>query len=188
MHKHKGKMIIGGSVVLALALIWLGGGENRELQSVSPLGGGLGGNTAAVAATASSGSEAPDFTLESIHGGNIALSDYRGEKPVILDFFATWCPNCRRDMPRLSKWYEEYKDQVEVIGINLQEREGVVNNYIKNANISFPIALDPKAEAARSYGVRFTNYHVLIDKAGNIAGVVPGDINESQILSLIAGS
>jgi len=49
---------------------------------------------------------APDFTLESLGGGTITLSEYRGEKPVILDFFATWCPNCQRDMPKLNRWYE----------------------------------------------------------------------------------
>jgi len=67
---------------------------------------------------------APDFSLTLLNGNTITLSEYRGQKPVILDFFTTWCPNCRRDMPRLNRWYGKYKDQVEVIGINLQVRGG----------------------------------------------------------------
>ena len=95
---------------------------------------------------------APDFNLTTLDGRQITLSDYRGKKPVILDFFATWCPNCRRDMPKLSGWYEQCKDKVEVIGINLQEREGVAAKFLDSFGIKFPIVLDPRAEAARADG------------------------------------
>ena len=165
------KYIVGAGLLIAAVLIWFGGGENRELKSVSPIG-----------------ELAPNFTLVSLDGDTITLADYHGKKPVILDFFATWCPNCRRDMPKLSRWYEQYEDRVEVIGVNLQERDTTVKRYIESAGISFPIVLDPKAEVARSYGLQFTNYHVLITKEGVIAGIVPGDIRESQILSLIEES
>ena len=176
------KYIVGGALLVAAVLIWFGGSENRELNSVSPL---RGGSQAATVSRALTGDLAPNFTLTSLDGGTITLADYHGEKPVILDFFATWCPNCRRDMPKLSNWYEQYKDKVEVIGVNLQERDTTVEHYTSSAGISFPIVLDPRAEVARAYGVQFTNYHVLINKEGIIAGVVPGDIKKSHILSLI---
>jgi len=93
--------------------------------------------------------QAPDFSLESLDGGTITLSQYRGEKPVILDFFATWCPNCQRDMPKLNKWYEEkYKDQVEVIGIDLREDKRKVEEFVRSRGISFPIVLDPRGQVA----------------------------------------
>ena len=135
----------------------------------------------------SSGSvrQAADFTLSRLGGGTITLSDYRGEKPVILDFFATWCPNCRRDMPKLSKLYEKYKDEVEVIGVDLQESEGTVKKFIDSHNITFPIVFDPSGRTSYSYGVRYTNTHVLIDKEGNLVRLVSGDISESDIKSLI---
>ena len=129
---------------------------------------------------------APDFSLESIDGGNITLSQYRGEKPVILDFFATWCPNCQRDMPRLSRWYDEkYKDQIEVIGINLRENKGKVEDFTKSYGISFPIAFDPRGQVAQAYGIRFTNTHFLINKEGVLVREIPGDITESDIKSLL---
>ena len=179
------KYIVGAGLLIAAVLIWFGGGENRELKSVSPIGER---SSKATASRALTGDLAPNFTLASLDGGTITLADYHGKKPVILDFFATWCPNCRRDMPKLSRWYEQYEDRVEVIGVNLQERDTTVKRYIESAGISFPIVLDPKAEVARSYGLQFTNYHVLITKEGVIAGIVPGDIRESQILSLIEES
>ncbi len=176
-------VLIGGSIVVAILLIiggrFIGGG----VQVQNPGGHGA---TAAAFGTNQSGDTAPDFTLTSLDGESVTLSDYRGEKPVVLDFFTTWCPNCRRDMPRLSRFYDQYKDQVEVIGINLREREGKVRSFIDSREISFPVVLDPTGQAARSYGVQYTNYHVLIDIEGNIAGIVPGDISESHILSLIS--
>ena len=182
--KNKRKVIIIGTLFIVGGLIWFGGGENRELNAVSPLRGGHGGNVAQVG-SATAGKMAPDFTLETLEGDIISVSDYIGEKPVILDFFATWCPNCRRDMPRLSGWYEKYKDDIEVIGVNLQERNGVVRQYIDSAGIRFPIVLDPQGIAARSYAVQYTNLHILIGKDGTLVRIIPGDINEQQILSLI---
>lgn len=128
---------------------------------------------------------APDFSLPKLGGGTITLSDYRGKKPVILDFWASWCPNCRRDMPKLNDFYQTYKDRVEVIGVNLGESESDARDFIASKNISFPIVLDSYGEAARLYQMNYTNVHVLVDKNGNLVRVVPGDISESDVLYLI---
>ncbi|MCH7759489.1 TlpA family protein disulfide reductase [Patescibacteria group bacterium] len=126
-----------------------------------------------------------DFTLPDLKGGTITLSQYQGKKPVILDFFATWCPNCRRAMPSLNRYYQTYKDEVEVIGINMQERKQLVEDFISSRDISYPIALDPLQQASRLFGIRYTNTHILIDKAGNFVREIPGDIRESDIQALI---
>lgn len=131
-----------------------------------------------------SANAAPDFTLKNLDGGTTTLSDYRGQKPVILDFFATWCPNCQRAMPQLSGWYDKYKDQVEVIGINLRENSSTVQRFIASKRISYPITLDT-GRVASQYGIRYTNTHVLIDKNGSIVQTIPGDLRESHVLSLI---
>jgi len=151
----------------------------------SPRTAGIHGGIPTSGSPNTANAKAPDFSLQQLNGETITLAQYRGQKPVILDFWASWCPNCRRDMPRLNRWYEKYKDQVEVIGINLQENPSVVERYVSSTGISFPIALDPRGSASRAYGVRYTNFHVLIDKDGNTVRMVPGDIREADILSLI---
>ncbi|PIQ67182.1 MAG: hypothetical protein COV95_00075 [Candidatus Zambryskibacteria bacterium CG11_big_fil_rev_8_21_14_0_20_40_24] len=60
-----------------------------------------------------------------------------------------------------------------------------MENFVSKRGITFPIVLDPRSDAARSYGVRYTNFHVLIDKDGNVVRTIPGDIRESDILSLL---
>jgi len=131
---------------------------------------------------------APNFTLEKLSGGTITLSSYRGQKPVILDFWASWCHNCQRDMPRLSAWYDQYQDHVEVIGVNLQEQPAKAQRYVDSAGISFPIALDPDAVASGAYGITYTNMHVLINRDGSLSKVIPGDISEEDIVALIASN
>ena len=150
-------------------------------------GRGIQGRVDASAASASEQSDkqlAPDFSLDKLGGGTITLAEYKGRKPVVLDFWATWCPNCRRDMPHLNTLYEKYKDQVEVIGIDLQENPSVVQKFITEKGITFPIAFDANGEAGRAYGVRYTNFHVLIDIDGNVVKSIPGDISESDITAL----
>ncbi|MBI2035274.1 MAG: TlpA family protein disulfide reductase [Candidatus Liptonbacteria bacterium] len=143
--------------------------------------------TASVQNSISAGSThtAPDFTLQKLGGGTISLSEFRGKKPVVVDFWASWCPNCRRDMPNLSRFYEKYKDKVEVIGVNLQESESTVQDFINSRGISFLIALDPPGQASNAFGIQYTNTHFLIDINGNLIRTIPGDISEADILSLI---
>jgi len=126
-----------------------------------------------------------DFTLEKLGGGTITLAEYRGQKPVIVDFWASWCPNCRRDMPKLNRWYEQYRDQVEVIGINLQENPDVVQQFVQSNNIVFPIALDVSGVASANFGIQFTNTNFLFNKSGELVRVIPGDIKEADVVSLI---
>jgi len=143
--------------------------------------------------TTSPGSTAPsfestnshNFTLEKLGGGTITLAQYSGQKPVIVDFWASWCPNCRRDMPKVNQWYKQYRDQVEVIGINLQENSDVVQQFVQSNNIVFPIALDASGVASANFGIQFTNTHFLFNKSGELVRVIPGDIKEEDIVSLI---
>jgi len=126
-----------------------------------------------------------DFTLTDLNGGSITLADYRGDKPVILDFWATWCPNCRRDMPVMNRLYEKYQDDIEVIAINLQESERTVRKFIESRGLTFPVVFDPSGRVSRAFGIRYTNVHVFIGKNGEILSVKPGDITESDFRALI---
>lgn len=189
------KTLIWGVVFISVGLMLFAGVYNRN-RGISPgparIHGGTPDPGAAAGVSGATGTggatrqnQAPDFSLTRLDGGTITLSEFRGKKPVVVDFWASWCPNCRRDMPKMSAMYPKYKDQVEIIGINLQESEGTARRYIESAGIQFPIALDPFGNASSQYGIRYTNTHFLVDKTGNIIREIPGDIRESDIQWLI---
>lgn len=173
-----------GAVVLVVGLLalgrWYGAGSSTHSSAQNIH------QQANISGATQNQNQAPDFSLSKLGGGSITLAEYKGKKPVIVDFWASWCPNCRRDIPHLNSFYQKYKDQVEVIGINLQEDPSTVQNFVSSQGVSFPIALDPYGQASRAYGVQYTNYHVLIDKNSNVVRVIPGDISESDFQSLIS--
>jgi len=173
------KLLIGGVIVIIGGLLLIGkfSGTSTPANSTSSVQ-----NSAANSAQAH---PAPDFTLQKLGGGTISLAEFKGKKPIVVDFWASWCPNCRRDMPKLNGFYEKYKDKVEVIGVNLQEKESTVQNFISSRNISFPIALDSSGHASNAFGIQYTNTHFLIDINGNLVRTIPGDISEADIVSLI---
>jgi len=168
-------LLVGVAFVIGGLLFWANTFEKNS----------SGGSGQTNAAGAFSNEALVDLSLAKLGGGTINLADYRGEKPVILDFWASWCPNCKRDMPRLNAWYQKYQDEVEVIGINLQEPIGTVQRFVDSRNITFPIALDPQRQASSAFLIQYTNTHILINKEGKVVRVIPGDIRESDITSLI---
>jgi len=134
---------------------------------------------------ANAGKLAPDFTLTSLDGRQISLADYRGQKPVVLDFFATWCPNCRRDMPKQQALYEKYGEDLEVIAINLNESQKKVEKFVTNNGFTFPVVMDPSGHAARTYQVNYTNTHIYINKDGFIDHTNYQDTTDNQFASLV---
>lgn len=143
------------------------------------------GNSTRVSPDSNQDDKQKDVTFSLLKGGTLSLAEYRGKKPIILDFFATWCPNCRRNTPHLNELYKKYKDQVEIIGVNLHEDPGVVRQFADSYNLTFPVALDETSSVANQFGVRYTNTHVFIDLNGAVLRVVSGDVQERDILALI---
>lgn len=176
------KILIIGIIVIVGGLLvfgrWYGGDTTAQVPNA-------GIHNQVSMSNAAGNQLAPDFALVKLGGGTISLAEFRGKKPVVVDFWASWCPNCRRDMLNLNRFYEKYKDKVEVIGVNLQEDDSAVRDFIASRSISFPIALDPRGAASSAFGIQYTNTHFLIDKDGNLVRTIPGDIREADILSLI---
>lgn len=125
-----------------------------------------------------------DFELKDVNGKIIKLSDYRGKKPVIVEFWNSWCHNCVREMPQLQKIYNENNDAFEIIGVNLlhnKDTEAKVNNFIQQHQISFPIVFDEDGKVSKDYKIRATNTHFLINTDGTIFDSFFIDIEEEKL-------
>ena len=119
---------------------------------------------------------APDFTLETIEGKTVRLSDYRGQT-VLLNLWATWCPPCRAEMPAIQKMHEEYKDQgfiVLALNMTYQDTPSNVEPFIQEYDLTFPVLLEPSGQVAAQYELRSLPSSFFIDKNGIIQEVVIG--------------
>ncbi len=117
---------------------------------------------------------APDFTLPNLEGKKVSLRDYRG-KVVFLNFMATWCHWCRKEMPHLQKLHDQFKDNglvIVVVYTDLKGAESVIP-FVKKNGYTFAISsgvLDPDGEVSRLYGVSATPSTFLLDRNGMIVG------------------
>lgn len=110
-----------------------------------------------------------DFELPSFSTSNVKLSDFVGKKLVLLNFWATWCPYCVKEIPQLKEIYSKYKSKgLEIIAVNLGENQKNVEKFIKNYNIEYLILLDQRGISARMYGVQGIPTNFLIDLKGNV--------------------
>lgn len=114
------------------------------------------------------GMEAPDFTLKDLHGNRVALSQYRG-KVVFLNFWASWCPPCREEMPSMERLHEVYtgRDFV-MLAVNVEQEVKDVRAFLEKHPHNFQVLLDADAKAQNLYGVNRFPETFLIDKSGKI--------------------
>ncbi len=112
--------------------------------------------------------EAPDFTLTDVDGKTVNLSDYRGKKVVILDFWATWCGPCRAAMPLIQSYYEKNKGKVEVLSINEQETPDRVAAFIKQTGYTYRVLLDRDGKVESAYRVYGIPTLFVVDKDGDL--------------------
>lgn len=125
------------------------------------------------------GESAPDFTLTTLSGEQLSLSDLRGKK-VILNFWATWCGPCRAEMPDMQKFYESHQDEVEILAVNVTESEASAENvdlFVEDYGLTFPILLDEKSQVVTTYQALTIPTSYLIDSNGVIQNRMIGPMN-----------
>jgi len=111
---------------------------------------------------------APRFFSMTPGGEKMGIDDFKG-KLVVLNFWATWCPPCRLEMPSMERLYQEFKGEgLEVVAINFMEREKPITSFLKENGFTFPVLLDKKGEIARNYGVHGLPVTFLIARNGNL--------------------
>ena len=127
------------------------------------------------------GHPAPDFTLETLDGQTLQLSDLQGQA-VVLNFWASWCPPCRAEMPELEQAYLENKDSgLVVLGVNQGEQQAVANDFIQRFALTFPVVLDQELVASRHYKVNSLPTTFFIDRNGIIRDQVTGQVNTALL-------
>lgn len=125
----------------------------------------------------------PDFTLEKMSGGNLTFSELRG-RPILLNFWATWCEPCRDEMPLLQNLAQENGELV-VLGINNNEPVAVIERFVRSVQITFDILLDVDGKIAGKFQVFGFPTTYFIDQEGILRAIHVGQLDEELLTSYL---
>lgn len=164
--------------------------KDREIDTAS-----LGQETEQRVIGLNKGDTPPDFTLTTLDGEEVTLSKLRGKK-VVLNFWATWCPPCKAEMPHMQNYYEQYaKDEnVEILAVNLTSAERDVSEEAKidtvttfkdSYELTFPILLDTENTAGTDYQIITIPTTYFIDSKGYIQHTIQGPMNMEMLESYV---
>lgn len=216
---------IGGALLILMGIMTITGWMNGVTGYLSSITGGpsgsggaaqtpqesavseeTGGNAPAAPESASDTEEeedekktmpAPDFTLQDQYGVTHTLSDYKG-KTVFLNFWATWCGPCQREMPDIQALYEDYGSNAEelvVLGIANPRSDAYPNNndvpeeeikaFLEENGYTYPVVMDPTGEVFNTYLISSFPTTFMIDKDGNLFGYVTGTLTADMMESIV---
>lgn len=168
-------ILIAGAVVVASLAVWRVITWDTTPET---------GPQSAEAGSASDRTPAPDFSLTRFDAGEtLTLSNLQGQ-PVILDFFASWCPSCRAEAPALQGFWQEYQDEgILLVGVALNDSPQGLQDFKDEFFLTYPLGLDETGEIATMYRVSSIPTFVFIDRAGRIAKVVVGMMSAETMAS-----
>ena len=140
--------------------------------------------TGAFAVAGDASAPASEFSLTSLGGQSVSLSQFKGNV-VLVNFWATWCGPCQQEMPLLDQMYKKYKPAgFTLLGVNVDKEAPAVKELLARKPVSFPVLLDPQNSVSRAYNVADMPSSVIIDRKGNVRyihrGYRAGDENEYQ--------
>ena len=133
---------------------------------------------------------APIIALKTFPDKNeVSLGDLIGkDKPVYLNFWATWCPPCVHEMPFMNELYPEYKDKMDFVIASVDAKQDDVVKFQEKNNYSFPIYYADNKEAAQAYGIQGIPTSILIDGKGNVINVHIGSMSKEDMKSFLDGA
>jgi thiol-disulfide isomerase/thioredoxin len=117
------------------------------------------------------GSKAPSVSVHDLDGKPVDLGQYIGKKPVLLEFWATWCERCEELLPRVKAAHQEFGNQVEFLGVNVTVNQTPerVRRYLETHQPPYRTLYDDQGTSIRAYGVPTTSYVVVVDAGGKVA-------------------
>jgi len=131
------------------------------------------------------GQTATDFKTNLIEGGSFTLSKALDDKPVVLNFWASWCPPCRQEMPGLDQVSRSISG-VQFIGIAINDNPGDAATYVHQIGVSYPIGIDVNYVIEDAYGIRELPQTWLIDRKGTVVRTILGAVTAEQLTRYIA--
>ncbi|MEG0258991.1 MAG: redoxin domain-containing protein [Lysinibacillus sp.] len=185
------KKNIGLLVIILLVAIMIGTYVKQQIEADREITKGSLGAEAEHAVGLEKGKVPPNFTLSTLDGKEVTLSELKGKK-VVLNFWATWCPPCKAEMPHMQNYYEQYaKDEnVEILAVNITAGEkditeagkiDIVQTFANSYELTFPILLDKTGEVGEKYQVLIIPTTYFIDSKGFIQNVVKGPMNMEML-------
>ena len=182
--KRRDKIVLGilaAGLLLTSYLTAPAGSAGGGCLALLPLAS-AGGSVQQVANTSTHDRAAPEWQLKDLDGNPVKLSDFKG-KVVILNFWATWCPPCRREIPTFVSLQKQYADKgLVIIGVSLDEKgPDVVKPFVAKMGINYPVVMgDPKI-AADYGGIAVVPTTFLIDRNGKVAAEHEGDADRATL-------
>jgi len=165
---RKKKQLVAVFLALAVLLAACGGGDGVSLQGVNQ------------------GNQALDFTLENLAGEQVSLSDYEG-KVVLINFWATWCPPCRAEIPDLEAAYLEHSDEgFVVLGVSVQDPSQAIVDFMDQVDMSYPILLDENGLIMKDYRAPGLPMSLIVDRQGVIQVRHLGFLSAGQLADYLS--
>ena len=174
------KLLTGFLVACALVVVY---GHNLLPSS------GIQANTKPQLTTTTSTAEAagvtaqiaPDFTFtDLVTGKTTKLSDLR-DKPVYLNFWATWCPPCVKELPHIQSKYEQYKDRIHFLAISVDSEQDAPAQFISSKGYTFPVGYGNEREISRAYNIEAIPASYIIGTDGTIKAQIVGSMDEADL-------
>lgn len=161
------------SIIVGGLFVWLGRVDNpNRLNNI---------------AAPRSGAPAPNFTLVDLEGNSHTLADYEG-RPVIINFWATWCPPCAIEMPAFQEVYESYQDDgLVILAVNSSESDATIQEFMDEYDLDFTVLLDSRYQATRAYEQEAYPTTFFIDRQGRIQHTeIGGSMSKAYIASKVS--
>jgi len=172
---------VSGAAIVALG-IFAGVSSPGASPGSASGGSGSGGSGSTSSAQAAHGQQAPAFDLADLNNanGHVSLAAYAG-RPLIVNFFASWCVPCRQETPLMARFYQAQHGTVTVIGVDTNDSSAAALKFAKDAGVSYPIAADPAATTAGAFGVSALPQTFFLNAQHKIVDRVYGGVTQASL-------
>lgn len=171
--RHRRRLVVGGATVGVIAVVVAAILTARTGIPSAPVVEGRG--------------PAPAFELENVRRGEapVSLAAARG-RPVVLNFWASWCVPCRREMPSFQAAHEAAKQRVSFLGVNHQDQRGPALSLLAETGVRYPSGFDPAGEVALAYGLYGMPTTIFISADGEVVGRRTGEMSRTELEATMA--